>query len=71
MGNLNKIPDIWVVYKGNRKNSKVKIKKITNTRIDDIISDNKYFSYVTDTSKIVDIGVGDGFEQIFKKKYKL
>jgi hypothetical protein len=71
MGNLNKIPNIWLVYKSNRKNSKVKMKKIVDTRIDDVIADNRHFSYVPDNTKIVDIGVGDGFEQIFKKKYKL
>jgi hypothetical protein len=71
MGNLNKMPDIWVIHKGVRKNSKPILDVFKDTRIDDIIDINKKVPLIPIQNQIVEMGIGDTFEQIFKKKYKL
>jgi hypothetical protein len=71
MGNLNKMPDIWVVHKGLQKTSKPKLQLFKDTRIDDIIDINKKFPLIPNENQIMDIGIGDGFEELFKKKYKI
>lgn len=71
MGNLNKMPDIWVVHKQNRKNSKPKIEVFSDRRVDDIIDIKKRTPLIPSTNEILEIGIGDKFEEIFKKKYKL
>lgn len=71
MGNLNKLPNIWIVYKGVRKNSKPKLQVFTDTRVDDIIEMSKKSPLVPINVEIIDVGIGDGFEEIFKKKHKI
>lgn len=71
MGNLNKIPDVWVVHKSSRKNAKPKLELFKDTRIDDILDINKKIPIIPISNQIMDIGVGDWFEELFKKKYKL
>jgi len=71
MGNLNKITDIWVIHKGSRKNSKPKLEVFKDTRIDDILDINKRVPLIPKENEIVEIGIGDKFEELFRKKYKL
>jgi hypothetical protein len=69
--NINKIPDIWLVHRGNKKNSKPKLEVFKDTRIDDIIDINKRISGIPNENQIIEIGIGDKFEELFRKKYKL
>jgi hypothetical protein len=71
MGNLNKMTDIWVIHRGSRKNSKPKLEVFKDIRIDDIIDINKRVPYIPTENEILEIGVGDKFEELFKKKYKI
>ena len=71
MGNMNRTPDIVVVHKGPRKNSKIKLEIFENTRVDDIISSAKRKPLIPKENEILDLGVGSGFFEKYKKKYKL
>ena len=71
MGNINRIPDIVVVHKGPRKNSKVFIEVFENTRVDDIINTKKLKPLIPKENEILDIGVGISFLERYKKKHKL
>lgn len=71
MGNLNKIPEIVVVHKGTKKNSKIYIDIFNNIRLDDIIDNTKKKPTIPTEHEILDIGVGIGLEIVYKKKYKL
>ena len=42
-----------------------------NTRVDDIIDGNKRKPLINNNYEILEIGVGTGFEERYKKKYKL
>lgn len=71
MGNLNTIPDVVVVHKGPRKNSKINLEVFHNVRVDDIIDSNKRKPIIPHENEILDIGVGSSFEERYRKKYKL
>lgn len=71
MGNLNKMPDVVVVHKGPRKNSKIYIDIFTNVRVDDILDVNKRKPLIPYENEILEIGVGSSFEEKYRKKYKL
>lgn len=71
MGNLNRVPDIVVVHKKPRKNAKIFLEVFTNTRVDDIISTTKRKPLIPKENEILDLGVGIGFKEKYKKKYKL
>ena len=71
MGNLNRIQEVVVVHKGPRKNSKILLEIFQNTRVDDIIATNKRKPLIPKENEILDIGVGNGFVEKYKKKYKI
>ena len=72
MGNLNRMPDVVVVYKtSNRANAKTKIEVFQNIRVDDIIEIRKRNPVIPQECEILEIGVGIGFLEKYKKKYKL
>ena len=71
MSNLNGMPDVWVVHKGPRKNSKIILQLFKNTRVDDIIDGNRRKPLIPNENEILEIGVGSGFIEKYKKKYKL
>ena len=71
MSNINKVPNIVVVHKGPRKNSKILIEVFENSRVDDIIDNKKRKPLIPKENEILDIGVGNAFEEKYKKKYKL
>ena len=70
MANLNKQIPITVIYK-KRKRGKMYLKEFTNLRVDDIIDGNKRNPPIPHKYEIVDIGIGSGFAEKYKKKYKL
>jgi hypothetical protein len=70
MPNLNQQTPIVVVYK-KRKYGKVYLEVFYNTRVDDIIDGNKRKPLINNNYEILEIGVGTGFEERYKKKYKL
>lgn len=70
MGNLNKVPNISVVYQ-KRKNGKLYLKVFENLRVDDIINKRKTKPPIPHNYEIVEIGVGQSFEKKYKQKYKL
>jgi len=72
MGNLNRMPDVVVVYKlSNRTNAKLKIEVFSNTRVDDILDSGRKKPMIPNHCEILEIGVGIGFLEKYKKKYKL
>ena len=71
MGNVNRIPEIVVVHKGPRKNSKVILQTFENTRVDDIISTTKRKPLIPKENEILDIGIGISFVERYKKKHKI
>ena len=70
MPNLNQQTPIVVVYK-KRKYGKVYLEVFYNTRVDDIIDGNKRKPLINNNYQILEICVGTGFEERYKKKYKL
>jgi len=71
MGNINRIPEIVVVHKGPRKNSKVILQTFENTRVDDIITTTKRKPLIPKENEILDIGIGISFVERYKKKHKI
>ena len=70
MGNLNKQIPIVVAYR-KRKNGKVYLEVFDNIRVDDIIDTKKRKPPIPHNYEILDIGVGESFIEMYKKKYKL
>ena len=68
---MNHMPDVVVVHKGPRKNSKIQIQIFNNTRVDDILDTNKRKPLIPYQHEILEIGVGCSFVEKYKKKYKL
>ena len=71
MANVNRIPEVVVVHKGPRKNSKVILQIFENTRVDDIINARKLKPLIPKENEILELGVGISFVERYKKKYKL
>lgn len=71
MSNLNSTPIVVVVHKGPRKNSKIQIQQFENVRVDDVINGNARKPIIPHENEILEIGVGSGFYEKYKKKYKL
>ena len=71
MANVNRIPEIVVVHKGPRKNSKVILQTFENTRVDDIITTTKRKPLIPKENEILDIGIGISFVERYKKKHKI
>ena len=66
------MPEVVVVYKtSKRANAKVKIEIFQNTRVDDILDMRKKKPLIPYECEILEIGVGIGFYEKYKKKYKL
>ena len=62
--------NVTIVFKtSNRSNAKTKMKTFRNKCIDDIL--DKKLPGVPDNAIIVEIGMGDRFEQKWKTKYNL
>ena len=62
--------NVTIVFKtSNRSNAKMKMKTFRNKCIDDIL--DKKLPGVPDNAVIVEIGMGDRFEQKWKTKYNL
>lgn len=62
--------NVTIVFKtSNRSNAKIKMKTFRNKCIDDIL--DKKLPGIPDTAIIVEIGMGDRFEQKWKTKYNL
>jgi len=70
MGNLNASLPVIVTYR-KRKNGKVYLQRFENTRVDDIINGRKRNPLIPDNYEILEIGVGESFEERYKQKYKL
>ena len=69
---MNRMPEVVVVYKtSKRANAKVKIEIFQNTRVDDILDMRKKKPLIPYECEILEIGVGIGFYEKYKKKYKL
>lgn len=71
MSNLNGMPDVVVVHKGPRKNSKIYINIFKNVRVDDILDTKKRKPLIPYENEILEIGVGSSFEEKYRKKYNL
>lgn len=71
MSNLNGMPDVVVVHKGPRKNSKIYIHIFKNVRVDDILDTSKRKPLIPYENEILEIGVGSSFEEKYRKKYNL
>jgi hypothetical protein len=62
--------NVTIVFKtSNRSNAKTKMKTFRNKSIDDVLE--KKLPGVPDNAVIVELGLGDVFEQKWKTKYKL
>jgi hypothetical protein len=62
--------DVTIVFKtSNRSNAKTKMKTIRNKSIDDVLE--RKIPGIPDTAVILEIGIGERFEQQWKTKYKL
>jgi hypothetical protein len=62
--------NVTIVFKtSNRSNAKTKMKTFRNKCIDDILE--KKLPGIPDNAVILEIGMGDRFEQQYKIKYKL
>jgi hypothetical protein len=70
MANLNGTPTVVVVYQ-KRKNGKPYLQIFDNLRVDDIIDSNKRNPPIPHQYEILEIGVGNCFEEKYKKKYKI
>ena len=66
-----KKPDIWVAYKGTRKNAKVQVECFKGILIDYILTPNKRKPIIPDSYEILDIGIGEELGDRYKKKYKV
>ena len=62
--------DVTIVFKtSHRSNAKTKMKTIRNKSIDDVLE--RKIPGIPDTAVILEIGIGERFEQQWKTKYKL
>lgn len=62
--------DVTIVFKtSTRSNAKTKIKTLRNKCIDDVLE--RKIPGIPDNAVILEIGIGDLFEQKYKQKYKL
>jgi len=62
--------NITIVFKtSNRSNAKTKMKTFRNKCIDDILE--KKLPGIPDNAVILEIGMGELFEEKYKQKYKL
>jgi hypothetical protein len=62
--------DVTIVFKTSaRSNAKTKMKTLRNKHIDDVLE--RKIPGIPDNAIILEIGMGELFEQKYKQKYKL
>ena len=62
--------NVTIVFKtSNRSNAKIKMKTLRNKSIDDVLE--KKIPGIPDAAVILEIGLGNRFEQQWRTKYKL
>jgi hypothetical protein len=62
--------DVTIVFKTSaRSNAKTKMKTLRNKPIDDVLE--RKIPGIPDTAVILEIGMGELFEEKYKQKYKL
>jgi hypothetical protein len=62
--------DVTIVFKtSNRSNAKTKMKTLRNKNIDDVLE--RKIPGIPDNAVILEIGMGELFEEKYKQKYKL
>lgn len=62
---------VIIVFKtSNRSNAKIKIKTFRNKSIDDILSAKRIIG-ISETSIILELGIGTDLEYQYRKRYKL
>jgi hypothetical protein len=62
--------DVTIVFKTSaRSNAKTKMKTLRNKPIDDVL--DRKIPGIPDTAVILEIGMGELFEEKYKQKYKL
>ena len=72
MSNLNSIIPLVVVYKTIfRKKEKYHLVVLENTRVDEVLDSKKRKPIIPNDAEIIEIGVGLGFEEKYKKRFKL
>ena len=72
MANLNSIIPLVVVYKTIiRKKEKYHLVVLENTRIDEVLDSKRRNPIIPNDAEIIEIGVGLGFEEKYRKKFKL
>ena len=72
MSNLNSIIPLVVVYKTIvRKKEKYHLVILENTRVDELLDSKRRKPIIPNDAEIIEIGVGLGFEEKYRKKFKL
>lgn len=72
MANLNSITPLVVVYKTIvRKKEKYHLVVLENTRVDEVLDGKKRKPIIPNDAEIIEIGVGLGFEEKYRKRFKL
>jgi hypothetical protein len=62
--------DVTIIFKTSaRSNAKTKIKTLRNKSIDDVLE--RKIPGIPDNAVILEIGMGEVFEEKYKQKYKL
>jgi hypothetical protein len=68
---VTKIPIVVVYKKTKRSTAKHYMQVFHDIVIDDLLNERKTKPILPDTYEIVEIGMGESFEQRYKKKYKI
>jgi hypothetical protein len=66
-----KQPVIIVFKTSNRSNAKIKLKKIKTKNIDEVLDISVSIPGLPAGAEILELGVGEKFEKVWTKKYKL
>lgn len=72
MANLNSSIPLVVVYKTIvRKKEKYHLVILENTRVDEVLDSKKRKPIIPSDAEIIEIGVGLGFEEKYRRRFKL
>jgi len=71
MPRTTKIPVVVAYKKSKRKNGKIFVEKFENIIVDDIINGRKRKPLIPENAEIIEIGMGEKFEEKYKEKYKV
>ena len=66
-----KIPIVCVYTKSKRKNAKKYIKVFRNILVDDLVTTSKRKPLLPYEYEILEIGMGESFYDVYKKKHKI